>query len=128
MLLVERIQAVDIAKDYICAAARCSESDLLYDSKLNGILPSAAVEIMAQSIGLLSGYSDLRNGVPRASMGKLLSIKQYQVYVSSIPVNTLLQAEAQGILNNPPIGVYECKLRAGGQLLAEAELTVLRED
>lgn len=128
MLLVDRILTADIARDYICAAVQCSENDLLYDSELNGIMTSAAVEIMAQSIGLLSGYSDLQRGHRLASMGKLLSIKQYQVYTNVIPVNTPLQAEARGIMNAPPIGVYECKLKAGEQLLAEAELTVLRED
>lgn len=128
MLLVDRILTADIARDYICAAVQCSENDLLYDSELNGIMTSAAVEIMAQSIGLLSGYSDLQKGHSLASMGKLLSIKQYQVYTNAIPVNTPLQAEARGIMNAPPIGVYECKLKAGEQLLAEAELTVLRED
>ena len=128
MLLVDRILTVDITRDFICATAECSESDLLYDAELKGILPSASLEIMAQSIGLLSGYSDLQNGRPLASMGKLLSIKQYKVYTTVIPVNTLLRAEALGIMNAPPIGVYECKLKAGEQLLAEAELTVLRED
>lgn len=128
MLLVDRIHAVDPARDYICAAVQCSESDLLYDSELNGIMPSASVEIMAQSIGLLSGYSDQQNGKPLASMGKLLSIKQYQVYACAIPVSTPLLAEALGIMNAPPIGVYKCTLKAGEQLLAEAELTVLRGD
>lgn len=128
MLLVERIQTVDIAGDFICATAQCSENDLLYDAGINGIMPSASIEIMAQSIGLLSSYSDLQNGRSLATMGKLLSIKRYQIYTTVIPANTPLQAEAKGVLNAPPIGVYECKLKAGERLLAEAELTVFREN
>lgn len=128
MLLVEGILEVDEENQYILASARCSSHDLLYDSKLNGVQPMAAVEIQAQAIGLFCGYSDKLKGRKPASMGKLLSIKHYKAHVPVLPIEAPLQVEARGVLHTPPVGVFACKICCGEQLLAESEITVLRED
>ena len=128
MLLVQGILEVDMEKEYILAAAQCSTKDLFYDAELGGVAPTAAIEIQAQAIGLFSGYSDMMHGIKPASIGKLLSIKQYKVYTSSLPVDTPLQVEARSVLNAPPVGVFTCSIRAGESLLSEAEITVYREE
>ncbi len=128
MLLVQGILEADLENDSIVAAAVCSTDDLLYDASQNGVYPAASIEIMAQSIGLLSGYADRVRQRPKARMGKLLSVKQYRIYTSVLPVDVTLRAEAKAIINAPPLGVYECRLNHGDTLLAEAEITVIRED
>ncbi len=128
MLLVQGILDIDMEEEYILAAARCSTKDLLYDAELGGVAPAAAIEIQAQAIGLFSGYSDMMQGKGPANMGKLLSVKQYKVYTTALPVDIPLQVEARSVLNAPPVGVFVCNIRAGEQLLSEAEITVYRED
>ena len=128
MLLVQGILEVDLEKAYIKAAAMCTTKDLLYDEALQGVAPAASVEIMAQAIGLHSGYSDMKHGITPAHMGKLLSIKQYRCYTKALPVDIPFEVEAQGILHTPPVGVFSCNIRMQGELLAEAEITVYREE
>lgn len=128
MLLVKGILEVDLDKAYIKVATMCTTKDLLYDASLNGVIPTASVEIMAQAIGLHSGYSDIQHGITPAQMGKLLSVKQYRSYTKALPVNIPLEVEAQGILHSPPVGVFSCNIRMQGELLAEAEITVYREE
>ena len=128
MLLVQGILEADLEHDSIVATARCSRNDLLYNSDINGVYPTASIEIMAQAIGLLSGYADRIHNRPAASMGKLLSVKQFHLHTDALPLDAELLAEARGIMNTPPIGVYECRLLHGKTLLAEAEITVIRED
>lgn len=128
MLLVDHI--IQVSEDYtsVLVEAVCSTKDLLYDASLQGVSPMASIEIMAQAIGLLSGYSDRMQGIPPASMGKLLSIKQYQIHTKALPVEVPLQVSAKAVLQMPPLGVYACSIQAQGELLAEAEITVYRED
>ena len=128
MLLVKGILDVQLEKEFILASAECSEKDLLYDAELGGVSPAAAIEIQAQAIGLFCGYSDKVTGNKPASIGKLLSVKQYKVYTTALPINVPLQVEAKSVLNAPPVGVFACCIRAGEQLLSEAEITVYRED
>ena len=128
MLLIQGILDIDMEEEYILAAAECSTKDLFYDAELGGVAPMAAIEIQAQAIGLFSGYSDMVQGLKPASIGKLLSIKQYKVCTEALPVDTPLQVEARSVLNAPPVGVFSCSLRAGEKLLSDAEITVYREN
>lgn len=128
MLWVLGILEADIEQGFIIAQAQCTTNHLLYNENLQGVEPSAAVEIMAQTIGLLSGYTDTMLRRPLAKTGKLLSIKRFDTFVNALPINTFFQVEAKCVLVSPPIGVYECKLFAGEELLANAEITAIRED
>ena len=128
MLFVDKLLEADMEHGRILATVTCDTTHLLYNAGLQGISPSAAIEIMAQGIGLYSGYADVLKNLPKASMGKLLSIKRYQTHVNALPINTPILIEAREIMNTPPIGVFECRLSTKHTLLAEAEITVLRED
>lgn len=126
MLFVKGIRDIDIHKGYIQAAAICNEQDILFDAGMNGVSMHAAVEILAQAIGLLSGYTDMVLNLPQANMGKLLSIKHYQAFKQVLPINIPLIAEAKLIYLTHPIGVYECNLTANNELMAKAEITVIK--
>ena len=125
MLLVKELESADTTTLHSSALAYLDENCLFYDKAMGGIPPEISIEIMAQGVGLLSGYREISNRQPVSRKAMLLSIKRYEVYCDCIPINTLLRTTNAVTMEEPPIGIYDCKLyRADDNtLLAQTEIT-----
>lgn len=124
MLLVHDYDQVDLINNSIVAYVHTSTDDLFYDKELQGIPPAIAIEYMAQTIGIFSGYRARANNLEKSDAGMLLSIRDAQL--NTIPVNCTLQLFAQEVLTDGNMGVYNCRTEWNGQLIASAQLTVYK--
>lgn len=128
MLLVKGLEYADT--DSMCSAAlACLGSDcLFYDKGRGGVAAEISIEIMAQGVGLLTGYREYLRQEETAGVAMLLSIKSYEVYCDTIPIDTTLRTTNEMVMEELPIGVYSCKLYRAedNYLLAKAEITAYK--
>ena len=72
MLLIDRI--IEVAEDYALCETDVTSDNLFYDNSIDGFFHWIGVELMAQSIGIYSGYHlSYKEVVP----GFLLSVRKY---------------------------------------------------
>ncbi len=128
MLLVKSLEYADLKNMSSSALAELGKDCLFYDSAKNGLTAEISIEIMAQGVGLLCGYREYWQGKPGVKCAMLLSIKRYEIFSDTIPVDTLLRTTNEIISEEHPIGVCSCELRLADSntLLARAEITVYK--
>ena len=126
MILVKGIECADTDNGRSASLAYLDESCLFYDKARGGVPTEISIEIMAQGVGLLSGYRDYLQQKSRPGSAMLLSIKHYEVYCDIIPIHTLLRTTNEAIMEELPFGSYNCNLRRedDNTLLAKTEITV----
>lgn len=128
MLLVKSLEHADLKNMRSSALAELGKDCLFYDSSRNGLFSEISIELMAQGVGLFTCYREYLQGKPKIECAKLLSIKSYEIFCDTIPVDTLLRTTNEITLEEFPIGVYDCKLHLAedNTLLARAEITAYK--
>lgn len=128
MLLVKGIEHIDLENMRCTALAYLDENCLFYDKEKGGIPAEISIEVMAQGAGLLTGYREYQEKQPTNNVAMLLSIKRYEVYCDYIPINTLLRTTSEAMMEEAPIGTYNCKLYRAedNYLLAKTEITAYK--
>jgi hypothetical protein len=84
------------------------------------------LEIMAQAVGAWAGCQARRQG-QEVGLGFLLGTRRYECHVPCFPAGARLSVRVvQSLQDAVGMGVFECELRAGDELLAFARLNVYR--
>ncbi|WP_066634825.1 ApeP family dehydratase [Bordetella sp. H567] len=98
----------------------------LYGSADGSLPPWMGLEIMAQAIGAWAGCQALDQD-REVGLGFLLGTRRYGCHVACFPAGTRLSVRAvQSLQDAAGMGVFECELRDGDELLAFARLNVYR--
>ncbi|HTK01364.1 MAG TPA: hotdog family protein [Bordetella sp.] len=118
------IDTVDDWDDETLSATAVVRADSLY-SDADGSLPAwLGLEIMAQAVGAWAGCQARHQG-QEVGLGFLLGTRRYECHVQRFLPGTRLSIRVQQSLRDAiGMGVFECELRAGGELLALARLNV----
>lgn len=84
------------------------------------------IEYMAQSVAALGGMKRRLAGKP-INLGFLLGTRRYECNVAVFPVGTRLTVNAQQMVQDQGLGVFDCHLKARG-IVASAKLNVYQPD
>jgi predicted hotdog family 3-hydroxylacyl-ACP dehydratase len=88
-----------------------------------GIPCHAGLEFMAQACGAFVGLEAHLTGQP-VRLGFLLGTRRYQAFVAWLPEGWQLTVTATVVLREGPMGVFDCRIRHGGDDVAMAQLTL----
>lgn len=98
----------------------------LYNGPDGSLPPWMGLEIMAQAVGAWAGCQ-ARSQDQAVGLGFLLGTRRYDCHVAAFPAGMRLSVRAvQSLQDAAGMGVFECELRAGEDLLALARLNVYR--
>lgn len=121
MILVDELTAA--SRDHVEARLRIREDSPLVT---NGTAPAlAAIEYMAQSIGLLTGYESFSRREP-VQVGYLLGTRDLKLFVSHFSAGDELTILVDRLFGEDELGAFKCQVLRGGQTAAEAVLNVYR--
>jgi predicted hotdog family 3-hydroxylacyl-ACP dehydratase len=118
ILLDELVQADE---HHAVARLRITERSLFFE---NGGVPAlVAIEYMAQTVAAYAGSRRRAMNEP-TRLGFLLSCRKLVLEVDAFRVGDELLVEAKHIWSSPPLGQFECTVRRGDQIIANATLSV----
>ncbi|WP_130470304.1 hypothetical protein [Candidatus Magnetaquicoccus inordinatus] len=90
-----------------------------------GVASHIGVEIMAQTCGAFVGWHDKHKG-STIRAGLLLSVRNFVAHCAYLPAAGLIESTVESILFGEELGVFFCTLSCAGQLLAQAQLSLMR--
>ena len=89
----------------------------------NGVPAHVGIEYMAQACGAFSGARALRaGGSPR--MGFLLGTRRYLATRAWFVDGERLEVEVALVYSDDDVGVFDCAIRSGNEVIATAQLIV----
>lgn len=121
MILVDELVAAD--RDHVEARLVIREDTPLVRSGTSPAL--AAIEYMAQSIGLLTGYESFSRKEP-VQVGYLLGTRDLKLHVSHFSVGDDLTILVDRLFGEDELGAFKCQVLRDGRPAAEAVLNVYR--
>ena len=123
MLLIDRLLMADEH------SARCSvrigqRQQIFLDAE--GNLPAwVGIELMAQTIAAWAGYQGwLRGEKPR--LGMLLGSRNYSATCPDFAFGSELEIEVEQLMTDAGLSSFQCMIRCGGPVVAEARLSTLQ--
>ena len=123
MLLLDRLCTVDASR--VCCETRVgTRHALLLDGE--GSLPAwVGIELMAQTIAAWAGYQGwLRGEKPR--LGMLLGSRNYSATCPDFAFGSELEIEVEQLMTDAGLSSFQCMIRCGGPVVAEARLSTLQ--
>ena len=92
-----------------------------------GVPSYVGIEYMAQCIAVHAGARARVRGDP-PPLGFLLGTRQYEARIPYFVEGVTYQASCQQLIRSADgMGSFECKIKQGGRILAEARLAVLEQ-
>ena len=96
------------------------DSPLVEDGRVSALV---AIEYMAQSIGLLTGVIAHARKHP-IQVGYLLGTRTLELGVDHFSVGDELLVDVERLFGEDELGVFQCAVRRGGEVVASATLNV----
>lgn len=127
MVLVDQVCHVDDTQ-VICQVQVDPQGILKPFLDEQGNLPCwYAVEIMAQTIGVWSGWHCMQSGcLPK--LGMLLGARAFSCMQAFFSTGSMLNVKAQLLLQDDRIGSFECEVNVQGTPVAKARLTTYQPE
>ncbi|WP_159566194.1 hotdog family protein [Budvicia diplopodorum] len=123
MVLLDRVYAIE-KDNAVCEVSVSADGALAPFLTPQGTLPAwFAIEIMAQTIGVWSGWHGRQhNEAPE--IGMLLGSRGFKSTLDHYPNGSLLRSTATMLLRDDRLASFECRLDIDGQTVAQAKLNV----
>ncbi|WP_413111569.1 3-hydroxydecanoyl-ACP dehydratase [Thaumasiovibrio sp. DFM-14] len=119
MILIDDVVSAD--GESISCSVNISADSIMFDETLNGIPAHTGIEFMAQSIAALAGLNARAENQP-PSIGFLLGARRYKHYGKHFENNKTYLIHAELLMRDDNMGVYNCQIECGGQLVAKGQV------
>ncbi len=93
----------------------------------HGVPAHVGLEYMAQACGVFAGLQARARGEP-VRVGFLLGTRRYLASRPWFADGETLEVTARLVLRDGPMAVFDCRISAGGGMLASAQLTLYQPD
>ncbi|CAA7626545.1 3-hydroxylacyl-ACP dehydratase [Magnetospirillum sp. UT-4] len=123
MLLLERV--LDYDAEAVTALADTGPDNPFMTAR--GLPAHVGIELMAQACGAWVGAAALEAGEP-VRLGYLLGTRRYLAETEWFPPGEALEIAVRVVFRDQGMGVFDCSLTAGGQVLATAQLTLYQPE
>jgi len=120
MLLLSEV--VDYGEDFASALVHITETSPFFDATLGGVPSWVGMEYMAQTIGIWSGYQQLKKN-PVVHAGFLLGSRRYECNSPIFPAACTLQLSAKLVYHDDGgLGAFDCLIVVNEQVKASAQI------
>jgi predicted hotdog family 3-hydroxylacyl-ACP dehydratase len=125
MLLLS--EAVDYGEDFAKALVHITPDSPFFDVTLGGVPSWVGMEYMAQTIGIWSGYQQLKKN-PVVHAGFLLGSRRYECNSPIFPAGCTLQLSAKLVYHDDGgLGAFDCLIEGnqvieGNKIFASAQI------
>lgn len=122
MILVDRLAS----RDGDCITSELEirpDSPLVFDGQVPALV---AIEYMAQTIGLLTGFESYRKDAP-VQVGYLLGTRDMTMKVDHFQVGDKLTVQAKRLFGEDEIGAFQCTVFQKGEPVVTATLNVYKD-
>lgn len=93
----------------------------------NGNLPGwYALELMAQTVGVWSGWHRQQRGEAQISLGMVLGARELKCVAGELPANALLEISVSLLMQDERFGSFECVITAKGDTLASGRVNTFQ--
>ena len=118
MLLLSAVVSVD--EERSCCEALVSSAMPFVDN--NGDLPGwVGIELMAQTIAVWGGRHS-ENYKRDVNIGLLLGSRKYESLLEAFPAGSQLVIDAEKVILDGNMGVFQCTISLSGKIVASAQL------
>lgn len=128
MILVDRVIAVE-EESVHCQVSTHSEGILAPFLNAEGELPAwYGIEMMAQTIGVWSGWHARQAGALTIQPGMLLGGRGWRAEAPAFPADVILDICMHLLMRDDRMGSFEGEIRHGERLLASGRLNTWQPD
>lgn len=128
LLLLEQVIAID-ADSAHCQTRVTTDSVLVPFLTAQGELPNwYALELMAQTIGVWSGWHQQQLGATTIALAMLLGARELVCQQSVFPAGVVLDIHSKLLMQDNQFGSFEAKICCAGQLLAQGRVNTCQPD
>ncbi|WP_431224918.1 3-hydroxy-fatty acyl-ACP dehydratase [Serratia sp. L9] len=125
LLLAEVISVTEDSAH--CQVAIGAESVLAPFINAQGELPGwYTLELMAQTIGVWSGWHRRQQGQQRISLGMVLGARELICAAGSLPAGATLDIQVNLLMHDERVGSFDCTICAEGDLLATGRVNTFQ--
>lgn len=126
MLLLSEV--VDYGETFAKAQVHISHASPFFDAALGGVPSWVGMEYMAQTIGIWSGYQQLKKN-PVVHAGFLLGSRRYDSQFAVFPAGSTLQLSATLTYHDDSgIGAFDCLIACDNTVYATAQIKAFSPD
>ncbi|MRS16370.1 3-hydroxy-fatty acyl-ACP dehydratase [Enterobacteriaceae bacterium RIT691] len=126
MMLLETVVSVTDEKA-ICRVTVNRSGVLAPFINDNGNLPGwYALELMAQTVGVWSGWHRQQRGEAQISLGMVLGARELKCAAGELPANALLEITVSLLMQDERFGSFECLITANGDTLASGRVNTFQ--
>ncbi|MDU6431740.1 MAG: hotdog family protein [Pantoea sp.] len=128
MVLVDHVIAVDDESVH-CQVSTAPDGVLAPFLNAQGELPAwFGVEIMAQTVGVWSGWHARRAGAQQIQPGMLLGGRNWRAAAATFPGAITLDITLRLLMRDDRMGSFEGEIRYGDRVLASGRLNTYQPD
>ncbi len=128
MVLIDQLIAVSDDSVH-CRVSTAPHGVLAPFLTAQGTLPAwFGVEIMAQTVGVWSGWQAIRNGATHIQPGMLLGGRGWHAQQPTFPANATLDISMRLLMRDDRMGSFEGEIHHGDLLLASGRLNTYQPD
>ncbi|MEB5752254.1 3-hydroxy-fatty acyl-ACP dehydratase [Leclercia adecarboxylata] len=126
MLLLESVESVS-ADTAVCRVSVTPEGVLAPFLNTEGDLPGwYALELMAQTVGIWSGWHREQKGQESSSLGMILGARELVCAAGRFPARSVLTITATLLMEDERFSSFECLITAHGDTLATGRVNTFQ--
>lgn len=126
MLLLETVLNVS-EEQAVCQVAVNRQGVLAPFIDANGNLPGwYALELMAQTVGVWSGWHRQQHGEAQISLGMVLGARELKCVAGEFVANSVLEVTVSLLMQDERFGSFECVITADGEKLASGRVNTFQ--
>lgn len=126
MLLLETVLSVT-EEQAVCQVGVNRRGVLAPFLEANGNLPGwYALELMAQTVGVWSGWHRQQRGEAQISLGMVLGARELKCAAGELAAESQLDITVTLLMQDERFGSFECAITAGGETLASGRVNTFQ--
>lgn len=126
MLLLEQVESVT-DETAVCRVTVATDSVLAPFLDPDGNLPGwYALELMAQTVGVWSGWHRHQQGEASISLGMVLGARELVCSAGILPADAGLTVKVKLLMQDERFGSFECAIEAGNATLATGRVNTFQ--
>ncbi|WP_428944159.1 3-hydroxy-fatty acyl-ACP dehydratase [Pantoea sp. FN060301] len=126
MLLLDTVESVTDT-DAICQVSVTADGVLAPFLDLQGDLPGwFALELMAQTVGVWSGWHRHQQGQNSIALGMVLGARELTCAAGILPAGQMLSISVKLLMQDARFGSFECTIDAGKATLATGRVNTFQ--
>lgn len=126
MLLLETVRHV-ADEQAVCQVTVNRDGVLAPFIDANGNLPGwYALELMAQTVGVWSGWHRQQKGEAQISLGMVLGARELKCVAGEFSAGSELEISVSLLMQDERFGSFDCDITAGGKTLASGRVNTFQ--